>query len=110
MHQPARSGKQTLSPAYKIRAKVWQYPGPAGWHFVTLSQKQSREIKSTFGMAHGGWGSLRVEASIGETRWQTSLFPDKKSGAYLLPSKAGVRNKERIQVGSVIGATIRIRM
>ena len=37
--------KRMLRPVYKMQAKVWLYPGPAGWHFVTLPQKQSDEIR-----------------------------------------------------------------
>jgi hypothetical protein len=71
----------------------------AGWHFVTLPKKESDEIKKNFGAKKRGWGSLRVTATIGKTTWKTSIFPDKKAGAYLLPLKAEVRKKEGIGEG-----------
>jgi hypothetical protein len=101
--------KRMLRPVYKMQAKVWLYPGPAGWHFVTLPRKQSDEIRSSFRSARGGWGSMPVIASIGETSWNTSIFPDKKSGAYVLPLKASVRAKEKIEIGQVVAFTIEIR-
>jgi len=80
---------------YKIRARVWLYPGMAGWHFVSVPKKQSEEIKKTFGTPKRGWGSIPVIVTIGKTKWKTSIFPDKQSGGYLLPLKADVRKKEQ---------------
>ena len=94
---------------YRLRSRVWLYPGPAGWHFVTLPKRQSAEIRSNFVIARRGWGSLPVIASIGKTTWNTSVFPDKKSGGYVLPIKADVRGKEGIASGQVIAFTIQVR-
>ncbi len=87
---------------FKIRAKVWLYPGMAGWHFVTLPKRQSDGIKRNFGAMKRGWGSLPVLVTIGRTSWKTSIFPDKKAGAFLLPLKAEVRRKESIKHGQTI--------
>ena len=94
---------------YRVRAKVWLYPGAGGWHFVNLSPKQSAEIKARFGDASGGWGTLPVSVRIGNTEWRTSIFPDRKSGSYLFPIKAEVRKKERIAHGSSLTAVVQIR-
>lgn len=98
-----------LKHEYKIRAKVWLYPGPASWHFVTIPKKQSRDIKKSFGELARGWGSLPVQVTVGKTSWKTSIFPDKKSGAYLLPLKAEVRKKEDIDAGDTIEVAIDIQ-
>ena len=89
-----------LKNQYKMRAKVRLYPGMAGWHFLTLPKKQSDDIKARFGVTARGWGSLPVIVTIGKTNWETSIFPDKKAGAYLLPLKAYVRKKEKIAEGN----------
>ncbi|QOV92362.1 DUF1905 domain-containing protein [Humisphaera borealis] len=34
-----------------------------------------------------------------EPTWQTSVFPDKKRGAFLLPVKAAVRKAEHLIIG-----------
>jgi hypothetical protein len=81
---------------FKISAKVWLYPGMAAWHFVTLPKKESDKITAVFGGLKKGWGSLPVNVTIGNTTWKTSIFPDKKAGAYLLPLKAVIRKKEKI--------------
>ena len=97
-----------LKASYRVSGKVWLYPGTAGWHFITLPKKQSADIKSHFGMFRRGFGSLSITATIGKTSWKTSIFPDKKSGAYLLPVKADVRKRERIVTGSRIALRLQI--
>ena len=95
---------------FTMRAKVWLYPGMAGWHFVTLPKKQSNLIKKSFGAMKRGWGSLPVSVTIGKTTWNTSIFPDAKAGAYLLPLKANVRKKEKISVGDTTIVSIELRI
>jgi hypothetical protein len=87
---------------YKLRGRVWLYQGMAGWHFVTLPKKQSVEIRKKFDFNKRGWGSQPVKITIGQTQFKTSIFPDKKIGTYLLPLKAEVRKKEKINVGDNI--------
>lgn len=94
---------------HTIRTKVWLYPGPAAWYFITLPKKQSQMIKKTFGDLARGWGSLPVIVTIGQTNWKTSIFPDKKAGAYLLPLKAAVRKQENITAGDTISVAVEIR-
>lgn len=91
-----------------MKSEVWLYPGMAGWHFLSIPKNESAEIKKNFGGKQRGWGSLPVFVTIGKTSWKTSIFPDKKSGAYLLPVKAEVRNKERISKGDIVNFSIKI--
>jgi hypothetical protein len=57
---------------------------------------------------HGrkGFGSARVEAVIGDTRWKTSVFPHKESGGWILPVKASVRKAEGLTEGDRITVTV----
>lgn len=87
---------------YKITNKVWVYPGVAGWHFVSVPKKQSQNITKTFGAIKHGWGSLPVTATLGQSSWETSIFPDSKTGTYLLPLKASIRKKEQVSAGQTI--------
>jgi hypothetical protein len=96
--------------SFKIRTKVWLYPGMAGWHFISVPQKQSAQITTRFGVLKRGWGSLPVAVTVGKTTWNTSIFPDKKTGTYLLPLKAAVRKKEGIKSTSTISLSIQIRL
>ncbi len=73
---------------------VWLYPGAqASWHFVTVPSTLSAALKQAFGKQAKGWGSLPVSATVGDAAWKTSIFPDAKRGAYILPVKAAVRKK-----------------
>lgn len=94
---------------YKTTLKVWLYDGPAAWHFVTLTKKDSKEIIELFGDMKRGWGSLPVTVTVGETTWETSIFPDKKTESFLLPLKAAVRKKEGIKEGELVEFSIKIR-
>jgi hypothetical protein len=96
--------------SYTMKSKVWLYQGMAGWHFLTLPKKQSDEIKKRFGAIKKGWGSIPVTVTIGKTIWKTSIFPDKKAGAYLLPLKAEVRKKEKIGKDDTVSFTVEVRV
>src|SRR3989338_9864774 len=87
---------------YKVRSGVWVYPGMAAWRFVNIDKKQSTEIREKFGKGSRGFGSLPVNVTLGKTKWKTSIFPDKRSGTYLLPLKAFVRRAEGIAEGDTI--------
>lgn len=93
---------------YTVQTRIWRYKGAGGWHFANLSKKQSADIKSRFGSSARGWGSIRVHVRIGETKWSTSLFPDRKSGSYLFAIKADVRKAENLSDGDRITEQIRI--
>lgn len=91
-----------MTKSYAFRAQVWKYSfeGAAAWHFITLPKAVSDEIRFLAADRKSAWGSLRVLARIGGTSWKTSLFPDSKSGCYLLPVKAEVRKAEALKHGS----------
>lgn len=92
---------------YTIKSKVWLYSGQAAWHFIGVPKKESEEIKKAQ-KVKVGFGSVPVMVTIGKTRWKTSIFPDKRSGTYLLPIKAEVRKKENIMSENIVSLTIQI--
>ena len=82
--------------------RVWQWragESPGGWFFLTVEGQPAAEVRFAAVGRTGGFGSVRVTARIGDTRWQTSLFPDRRSGGYLLPLKAEVRRREGLDAG-----------
>ncbi len=95
---------------FKLKSKVWQYPGMAGWYFLTLPKKYSQHIAKLFADQKRGWGSLPVTITISQTTWNTSIFPDKKSGTYLLPLKAAVRKKEKLTANQLVTYLLEIRI
>jgi hypothetical protein len=80
---------------FTFKAKLWLYSGKGAWHFVTLPQEAAAEIKF-FSPNAKGFMPIPVKATIGATTWKTSVFPDSKSGSYLLAVKAEVRKKEKL--------------
>jgi hypothetical protein len=96
-----------------FQAPLWKWqsvkaPQAAAWHFVTLPLETAAEIRF-FGARQfsgakkqRGWGSIPVKSRIGTTSWKTSLFPDSKSGSYLLPVKADVREAEALHVDEIV--------
>lgn len=98
-----------MTRTYSIKAPVWLYPGDAAWHFITIPQAETDNIDFYFSHVKRGWGSLPVLVTIGETKWKTSIFPDKKSGSYMLPLKAEIRKKEKIVDGDTISLLLEIK-
>lgn len=101
-----------LSFSFSGECWLWQ-ADKASWHFITFPQEKSEEIKFFSENVHGkrrGWGAVRVQATIGETTWQTSIFPSKQSKAYILPIKAEVRKKEKILLGNMVKLQLKIEV
>lgn len=93
----------------KCKAEVWRWQGSAAWHFVTLDAKSAAAVKKTQeGKKRIGWGSVPVVATVGQTSWKTSIFPDSKRGSYLLPLKAAVRKKEGVEAGATITVALQL--
>ena len=103
-----RTRRATDCDKYQFKAKVWVYNGPTPWHFVTLPKKLAAEIKAFHGGLAKSFGTLGVVATIGKTTWKTSVFSDTKSGSYVLPLKAEVRKKEKIEAEAVIFVSLQI--
>ena len=86
------------SPRFTFTAPVWLHDG-GSWHFVSVPEDDADMIEEMFGADAGGFGSVRVEVTIGATVWRTSLFPDSKRKTYVLPIKKSVRLSEGLRVG-----------
>jgi hypothetical protein len=94
---------------YKFTAEVWVYPGETvNWHMAYVPGALSLKIDKQYRAKRRGWSSYPVEVKVGKTVWSTSIFYDKKARAYLLPLKAEVRKKERIQAGDRIAVHLKI--
>lgn len=90
----------------RFTAPLWLWSaGKGSWHFITVPQVESLEIRAESFASRGGFGSVRVEAVIGDVRWRTSVFPQKE-GTYLLPVKADVRRRAGIAAGEDVTVSI----
>jgi len=81
---------------------IWKGSDAAGrWFFITVPEEQSAEIKAHAFGSPRGFGSVKVEARIGNVSWRTSVFP-LNSGGYLLPVKKEVRSKANLAAGDEV--------
>ncbi|MBI5457330.1 DUF1905 domain-containing protein [Candidatus Kaiserbacteria bacterium] len=96
-----------MAKTYKLRSEVVLWPGAQGaWRFAYVDKKHSEEIRKKYTGPRRGFGAVRVKVRIGKTTWETSIFPDKRSGTYILPLKAKVRRAEGIQAGDTVTFTL----
>ena len=90
---------------YNFNAELWLHSDmPGAWYFITLPLDAADEIRAS--NERRGFGSVRVQATIGTSEWNTSVFPDTKTGSFLLPVKAAVRRRQEIEEGDLIAVTI----
>ena len=88
--------KMTTKIKYEFTAKMWQYSSPMAWYFVSLPIEISTEIRENLKWMEEGWGRLKATAKIANTQWETAIWFDTKQNTYLLPIKAEIREKEKI--------------
>lgn len=88
----------------EFSGEIWHWRGPAPWYFVTVPERESRDLQDVSSDVSYGWGMIPVSARIGATEWETSLFP--KDGRYVVPVKAMVRRAEDIDDGDTV--TVRL--
>jgi hypothetical protein len=104
-----------MTERYSVTAALWLWTtdkAPASWHFITIAGQAADDISGAAlmrrmeGGPKRGWSTLKVRARIGETIWDTSIFPDRASGGWLLPIKAAVRKAEGLVVGDAVMVTV----
>ena len=94
---------------YSFRGEIWTWSGKkTDWFFVTVPSEMSAPIRYFTSHVQRGFKSLKVRAQIGDTFWETSMFPSKQRTAYLLPVKKSVRDAEAVDKGDSADITITI--
>lgn len=106
-----------MTETHNITAILWLWSSdkaPASWHFLTIEGEAAEAIHALalmrrleFGKRRG-WGAMKATANIGETTWQTSIFPEKDSKGWLLPVKAAVRKAETLVAGDEVEVNIAV--
>ena len=86
---------------------IWKAEAAGRWYFLTVPDELSAEIKAHAFGSPRGFGSVRVEATIGDVTWRTSVFP-LNSGGYLLPVKAKIRRKASIAAGDEVSVELNL--
>jgi hypothetical protein len=94
---------------FRVYGKVWRWASDtagAGWFFLTIEGEVAAEVRFAALGCTSSFGSIRVTATIGQTSWKTSLFPHGASGGFLLPLKADVRRREKIEADHEVTALL----
>ncbi len=81
---------------------IWASSGEGSWHIVSLPDEAADEINAITDGARRGFGSVRVEVTVGPTTWRTSIFPSNQSDTFVLPVKKAVRTKAGVEDGDEI--------
>jgi len=91
-----------MDPTFSFTAelRVWEGKG-AAWILAQLPLDESEEIRDIVPNRRG-FGSVRVRVAIDEIEWLTSIFPDSKSGCYIVFVKAPIRKKAKVDVGDSV--------
>jgi hypothetical protein len=95
---------------HSFDAELWQWQSetaPPSWYFVTVPPEFADDVRLEAGPP-SGFGSVRVEVTVGRTTWRTSLFPSKDEGSYVLPVKKAVRVAEHLDEGGVCSVVLRV--
>lgn len=91
-----------------VTAPLWLWNGEGGsWHFIIIPEELAGEIRAQSLAHRGGFGSVRVEATINDVTWRTSVFPQ-KSGGYILPVKKVVRRRAEIAAGDEVSLSLEL--
>lgn len=89
-----------------VTAPMWLWSG-GSWHFITVPEEEAVEIRAHSLLNRGGFGSVKIEATINGINWRTSVFPQ-KSGGYLLPVKKEVRCRANLTAGDEVTVALRL--
>ena len=93
---------------YSFTAEVWEWTSRTSWFFVNLPEDQADDIEERYGRRAAGFGSVRVDVTIGSTNWRTSIFPSTENATYVLPLKKAVRVAEGLAPGSPATVDLRV--
>ena len=93
---------------YSFEANVWKHDSDGGWHFVSLPEDISSDIRMHLKHFEEGWGRLKAKALLKESTWDTAIWFDTKRNTYLLPIKANIRRKFNVKAGDQLNLTITV--
>ena len=87
--------------------EIWYWRGPSPFHFVTVPEPQAQELRDVAAEVTYGWGMIPVDVRIGDTKFQTSLWP--REGGYIVPIKDIVRRSQEVDDGDVVDIRMTVR-
>lgn len=103
-----------MADRFTFTAPLWRWTARAesddtgAWCFVTLPPDIVDEVRQRSAEPRG-FGSVRVHAQVGDTTWDTSVFPDSASEGFVLPVKKAVRVAAGVGEGDELTVTLSVR-
>jgi len=92
---------------FTFTASVWEWRGPAPYHFVSVPVEIAQEIKELASAVTYGWGMIPVDGKIGNTSFTTSLWA--KNSTYAVPLKDALRKAEGISFNDTVSVELTLR-
>jgi hypothetical protein len=90
---------------FEFEAALWEWESKAAWYFVTVPEDVSELIAAQTAGPRRGFGSVRVQVTVGSSTWTTSVFPQSESN-YVLPVKKAVRVKESLVADEPVAVSL----
>lgn len=91
----------------EFTAELWRWEARTElWTFVSLPADVADAVLDLAPPVERGFGSLRVQVTVGATTWRTSIFPLRSAETYVLPIKKAVRQAEGLDLGDAVAVRI----
>ena len=95
------------SVSFTATLRVWPTESHGDMSYVTIGGEAAEAIRGfellrrlEFGHRRG-FGSVKVEVTVGDSFWSTSVFPQ-KDGGWFLPMKKAICRAEALQPGDEV--------
>lgn len=93
---------------YKFKTSLDKWSGDGGWFFIRIPKKYYDELKMISLDNKRGFGSIRVEVTVGTSIWRTSIFPDNDDKSFILFVKKQIRSSEDLDLGSRLNVAVKV--
>ncbi len=88
--------------------EIFYWRGPSPFHFVATPDAVTEQIATVAPKVSYGWGMIPGTLRLGDTEWDTALWP--KDGRYLVPLRDKVRTAEAVDDGDVVSLELHIEV
>jgi hypothetical protein len=92
---------------FEFEGELWYWRGPSPYHFITVPEEACAGLRAVSAVVSYGWGMIPVNVRIGESDFETSLFP--KDGGYIVPIKDRIRQAEGLATGDAVTVNLAVR-
>jgi len=96
-----------MDPTFAFTTELFELNVEPTWVMATVPDDISDEIADLV-PDRAGFGSVRVEVTLGELHWKTSLFPSAQRKAYVVPIKKAIRTSAKVDTGDTVDLSVRV--